>query len=301
VFDSAQVPVIDMSSATGQQLVVGLQEASCVFLTGLGSIPREAIAAVEASRAFFSLSEREKALVQWSGAGPWEGWQPLYAGGGDSLLLERFEVALPNPDLFGSPSEWVGTFARWPEEPASLATSWGVYYRSLWALTERIIAMIIDDLGLPADDLAAWTEHQFSNLCVNHYLAQDDAPAPGQVRQKAHTDHGGLTLLWADGSPGLEAQLGGGAWRPIVFPPDALLLQAGDLLHLWSRGTIPANNHRVANPPRGAEVTQVDRYSMVFFHHPDLDTWVQPPSADAAGIRARDHVMARQRVSYSTS
>jgi isopenicillin N synthase-like dioxygenase len=296
---SAGIPVIDLSRASGAELVAGLQSSSCVLLTGLGAIPDQARAAVAASDAFFELSEAEKRQVQWSGAGEWSGWQPLYAAGGDALALERYEVALADPETFDTPEQWLAEYDQWPARPAELRTLWGVYYQSMWALTERLIGMLEEALDLPADDIPAWTDRQHSNLCVNHYLAQIEPPRPGQARQKPHTDHGGLTLLWTDGQPGLEAQIGPpDTWVPLQVPSDALLLQAGDLLHLWSRGTIPANNHRVVNPPRGAGMVQRDRYSLVYFHHPDLDSWI---TADDAGnaISAREHVMARQRRSYA--
>jgi isopenicillin N synthase-like dioxygenase len=296
---SARIPVIDLSRAPGAELVAGLQSSSCVLLTGLGAIPDQARAAVAASDAFFELSDAEKKQVQWSGVGEWSGWQPLYAAGGDALALERYEVALADPETFDTPEQWLAEYDQWPAQPAELRSLWGVYYQSMWALTERLIGMLGEALDLPAADIPAWTDHQHSNLCVNHYLAQIEPPRPGQARQMPHTDHGGLTLLWTDGQPGLEAQIGPpDTWVPLQVPSDTLLLQAGDLLHLWSRGTIPANNHRVVNPPRGPGLVQRDRYSLVYFHHPDLDSWI---TADDAGnaVSAREHVMARQRKSYA--
>jgi len=81
VIDLPAVPVIDLSFATGSDLVAGLQQASCVFLTGLDSLSAQAASMVAVSDAFFALSEAEKGRVRWSGQGPWVGWQPLYAGG----------------------------------------------------------------------------------------------------------------------------------------------------------------------------------------------------------------------------
>ena len=106
MFNPPAIPVIDLSFASGDDLVAGLQEASCVFLTGLDSLSNQAEAMVAVSDAFFALSEEEKTEVRWSGNGPWVGWQPLYAGGDDALLLERFEIALPDPDDFPSVEEW---------------------------------------------------------------------------------------------------------------------------------------------------------------------------------------------------
>jgi isopenicillin N synthase-like dioxygenase len=300
--ETASPPVIDMRQATGVELVEGLQRASCVLLTGLGDLPAQARAAADTSEQFFALSEDEKAKVQWSGVGAWEGWQPLYAAKTNAYPLERFELALPNPADFASNSAWTATFAQWPAEPAQMESVWAVYYRSAWSLTERVLGMLSDALELPVGDLPAWTERQHSNLCINHYIPQIEAPKPGEMRQKPHTDHGGVTLLWTDGQPGLEAQIGpDGAWVPLIVPSDMVLLQAGDLLHLWSRRTIPANNHRVVNPPRAESLPQTSRYSLVYFHHPDLDSWIAPAEGDEPALNAREHVMARQRKSYSTA
>ena len=271
-----------------------------MLLGGLGPIPSQAQDVVAASDAFFALSESEKKLVQWSGVGEWSGWQPLYAGGGDSLQLERYEVVLPNPEGFATREQWAAEFTQWPARPVEMWSVWADYYRSMRGLTDRLLGLLIDALDLPLDDLPAWTSRQYSNLCVNHYLAQLEPPAEGQVRQKPHTDHGGLTLLWADGKSGLEACVGPeDTWIPVPLQPDTLLLQAGDLLHLWSRRTIPANNHRVVNPPRGPGITQTDRYSLVFFHHPDLDTMIPGTSGEEPAKSAGEHVMERQRKSYS--
>jgi isopenicillin N synthase-like dioxygenase len=301
---SPTIPVLDMATLTGRQFVAGLQATSCVFLTGIAAIPTEVDAVVSTADAFFAQDEETKAQVQWSGQGTWAGWQPLYAHErADALLLERFEVTLPAPDPAMRDEAWVAHFTQWPEGHPTMPTSWGAYYRSMRALTIEVVHLLADALGLPEADLAPWTDRQHANLVANHYLAQIDPPAEGRVRQEPHTDQGGLTVLWADDHPGgLEARIGpDDSWVPVSFPPGAVLLQAGDLLARWTRGAVPANVHRVVNPPRTPGVVQTDRYSIVYFHHPDLDTWVAPVDDGAAGVSARDHVMARQRSSYSLS
>jgi isopenicillin N synthase-like dioxygenase len=305
------VPVIDVVTATPAELVAGLCSSSCVFLINHGLTDDVLSAMLATGQDFYARPEAEKAAVRWSGAGPWRGWQPVYDGGPQALLLERFEVALASGGAKQSRPEWAASFDQWPDEPAGLRAAWTQMYAVLHELAGRLTTMIAEGLGLPSEDLPAWTERQHSNLVLNHYLAQIEAPEPGRVRQRAHTDIGGITLLWADGSPGapggLEAQLGpDGGWVPVNFPPNgALLLQAGDLLHRWSRGRIPANNHRVVNPPRVPGQPQVARYSAVFFHHPDLSTWVAPalPPTDEVPVpalvatAALDHILWRQQQS----
>jgi isopenicillin N synthase-like dioxygenase len=302
-----EIPLFDIATVTPAELLAGLQSSSCVFLTGIAALGEPLTRMLRTAREFYGLSDTEKELVRWDGVSEWAGWQPLHHGEGPkALLLERYEFALPAPDGFADDAAWAACFGQWPEQPADFTAAWTAYYRSMRELASRLTSMLADALGVPATDVAAWTERQHSNLCVNHYLAQPDPPDEGRTRQHPHTDIGGITLLWADGRPGLEAQIGPeGSWVPVAFPPDALLLQAGDLLHLWSRGTIPANNHRVVNPPRAPGEPQPERYSVVYFHHPDLETWVAPaiPGADVemVGTGALEHVRERQRKAYATT
>ena len=58
---------------------------------------------------------------------------------------------------------------------------------------------------------------------------------------------------------------------------------------------------RAGRPPRDPAIEQCDRYSVVFFHHPNLDAWVEPSRSDANGVSARDHVLRRQRRSYTAN
>lgn len=296
---SAPVPVIDLTAATPQALVQALQQASCVFLVGHG-IPRAWREAVlDSGDRFFALPRAEKEKVQWPGDGPWYGWQPVSEAGPTADLMERYELRLARGQSHLPLQEWADGFSHWPQEPVEFRTAWARFYAAMHALAARLTTMIGDGLSLPASDLRAWTTEQHSNLVLNHFHAQHQPPAPGRLRAAAHTDIGGLTLLWADDAPGgLEAAIGeNGAWVPVSFREDIYLLQAGDLLHVWSGGRIPANRHRVVNPPPGTPPSA--RRSLVFFHHPNPDIWVAPVVGEGAGISAVDHIMTRQRGEYS--
>jgi isopenicillin N synthase-like dioxygenase len=296
--------VLSLAGLTGDELVEALTSFSCVFLTDLEELDGLLATMLASSRAFFQLDDREKSDVQWTGEGTWQGWQPVHASGPTACLLERFEVALPDPATFPDRTSWATEFAQWPITPPEMSSTWADYYLGMRELASRIVCLIASSLGLPEADLEAWTSRQHSNLCVNHYLQQEQPPEPGRVRSDPHTDIGGITLLWADQTGGLQARIGPErSWVPVDFPVGSILLQAGDLLHLWSNSAIPANMHRVVNPDRSADVEQTDRYSVVFFHHPDLDAWVAPQRTDRDdvdhGVGAREHVLARQRRSYA--
>lgn len=78
-----------------------------------------------------------------------------------------------------------------------------------------------------------------------------------------HTDSGVLTLLYQDDVGGLEAL---NANEQIVEVPPiegALVINAGDLLAMWTNGIVRATVHQVRAPTNG-----VERFSVPFFLEP---------------------------------
>lgn len=297
---SHQVPRIDLRTAGADELVAALMQHSCVFLEGHG-VPRAALADMLATWDVFSAFPREeKAKVEWPGDGPWYGWQPVSEEGPVANLMERFELRF-EAKLFKPDREaWADTFTRWPAAPAEFRPAWTELYFALRGLTSRVMTMLAEGTGRSDEDLTPWTTNQHSNLVANLYHAQEAQPNAGQWRAFPHTDIGAITLLWADHAPGgLEVAINGGKdWVSVLIPDDVWLLQAGDLLNLWTGGRIPANKHRVANPPR--EQASIARRSIVYFHHPDPSIVVAPPAGDARNaVSAEAHILERQRLDYA--
>ena len=290
------VPVVDLSARdAGSELISALGTHASALLVNHGvdlDLRREVI---ELSRTFFALPEDEKDRVRWDGTGPWSGWQPVYQGAaeltGDRVpdLVERFEC------------QELEVFARWPERPAGFASAWTAYYAAAGELASHLMQVAAAELDLPPDDLPAWTDGQFANLVANHYMPQPVVPLPGQTRVGAHTDRGGITLLTADEAPGgLEVRPTGRGWTPVVIPEHAFVVQAGDLFSRWTNRRIPANLHRVVNPPREVAADS-SRLALVYFHYPALESVVAPaPScidADHPAIEpigAGEHLLRRQ-------
>jgi len=280
------LPVLDLQTATPDEVVDALIGSSCAFIVGHGVDPELHDRMIEVSRAFFDLPVERKAEVRWPGDGQWRGWLPVYEGTRDlngeapPELLEKFEIQLSRPwgrsdaELL---ARWGENFDSWPTEPAELRPIWTEYYQEMGFLACRIVTMIVEALDLPADALSDWSDHHFANLVVNNYFGQDTPPMPGQLRARQHTDIGGLTLLWADDAPGgLEVrQPGINEWTPVTVPSGAYLIQVGDLLARWTNDLIKANIHRVANPPASAAAGS-RRTSLVYFHYPKLDITVTP-------------------------
>jgi isopenicillin N synthase-like dioxygenase len=296
---SEVLPVIDLARASPTAIAEGLVEYSCVFITnhGLSAELREAMFAV--SREFLTLDAVDKEPYRWHGQGIWCGWQAVAQGTKDIVgerpaePLERFEMYEPD------------TFPLWPRRPASLRPIWEEFHAHSTTIVSRLMELLIDGLDLPPEFRDAWTDEQFSSLCANYYHPQPTPPPVGQLRTEPHTDHGGLTLLSADDAPGgLEVKLPRiPGWLPVIIPPQMMLVQAGDLLSRWTNRRVRGNLHRVVNPP--PEQAMTSRVSVVFFHHPNLDTLVEPAPSQVALSRspalapllAREHCLNRQ-VSY---
>ena len=290
------MPVVDLSSpSAGADLVAALEYASSAVLVnhGIDLVLRAEVIAL--SRQFFALDREEKAKVRWPGTGAWFGWQPVYEGAADLTgsrvpdLVERFEA------------HEIETFSLWPASPAGFADAWKRYYLACSELASHLMTLAVAELDLPADQLPNWTDRQFANLVANHYPPQPVPPLAGQTRVAAHADRGGITLLAADEAPGgLEVRLGERVWTSVVIPNDAYVVQVGDLFSRWTNRRIPANLHRVVNPPRDVAAT-ASRLALVYFHYPALDTVIEPaPSCVTADrpamatLVAGEHLLRRQ-------
>ncbi|KAF4980324.1 hypothetical protein FZEAL_3641 [Fusarium zealandicum] len=82
----------------------------------------------------------------------------------------------------------------------------------------------------------------------------------------AHTNYGTFTIIFQDGTPGLEMEdaENPGAWVPV--PGDAAVVLAGWCAVILSGGCIKATRHRVRRTPG------VRRLSAILFVAPDLDS-----------------------------
>jgi len=105
-------------------------------------------------------------------------------------------------------------------------------------------------LDLPRDWFADKFDRHFSNLASNHYPPLDDT-AEGQLRDRPHTDHGAMTLLYRPSEPGgLEVHAQGHWWR-VGFEPGSLVLNVGDILDRWA--TSPSRRHHSCSAKGGRD------------------------------------------------
>lgn len=154
-----------------------------------------------------------------------------------------------------------------------------------------------------------------STFRLLHYPSQKNFALDVLIRAGAHTDYGSMTLLFQrENEEGLEIYAQN-KWQPVPFvagtsshkgeaPP--IIVNVGDLLSFWTGGLLKSTVHRVKFPPENL-VNGRDRYSIVFFSHPNDDALLEPvPSdivqskgdrganrANVEGITARQHLEKR--------
>ena len=84
-----------------------------------------------------------------------------------------------------------------------------------------------------------------------------------------------ITLLYQDTLGGLQVKGLDGSWIEADAKPGTVLINAGDMLEIYTSGRLPATMHRVIVPEEEIQRRQ-SRQSIVFFVHPDHDTEIYP-------------------------
>ena len=212
-------------------------------------------------RGFFPAEPEKGAMIEGVDLGP-DIVDPVRCGDGSDPLTEP----TPLPDLPG-----------WHAAAAA-------YYTALERLGAGVVAGLLRGLGADPQQGTRLFDRAISTLRVLHYppLAREALPAerlvespdgPRWVMTRPHTDSGFVTLLWQDGTGGLQAQGPDGRW--IDVPPRAggLVVNFGQMLGEWTGGRIRATSHRVLT-------TGCERFSVPFFFEPAVDAVVAPLFAD---------------------
>lgn len=238
-----------------------------------------------------------------------------YAASGTEALSYSIGEASP-PDLFeafnlgeddvdeGDPfyaAERHRMFAPnlWPDDLDGFRDAMVAYFAAARHVALTLTDVFAPALGLPDRWFRPFVERSTTTMRVINYerRAGEPDPAPGQQRMGAHTDYGVVTVLWTDGSPGLEVFVDG-AWRSVRHEPGALLVNLGDLTAEWTNDRWRSTLHRVV-PPTGPGPSR--RRSTAFFFDADWDARVEcVPTCTGPGrppkyppVVAGEHLMAK--------
>jgi len=269
------IPVIDLSglqegparrSATLAAIASACQEWGFFQVVNSGISPSLVEQTFQLTRSFFDLPSAEKEALAKDPTNPvgngygrqfrlsanaTEDWQDIF-----------FHYLLP-PALKQIDS--------WPRKPAAYRATMEQYGAEVLQLTERLLDVFAELLGLPKGHLQAVFGETMLNVRLIFYAA---CPEPSRVLgSRAHSDPNVLTVLLQDHVGGLQVKKKDGhGWVNVVPVPGALVINLGDQMQIVSNGKFRSVEHRV--------VTNQDfsRHSLAMFRHPSGDANIGPAS-----------------------
>ena len=286
------IPLIDIApvlngDAAGKRRVaaeVGEALRSIGFFTIVGhGVPEALVKDVrDLAYEFFALPLAEKLRIPRPSVASTRGYDPpanqaLAATLGNASppdLQEMFgmgDFELPNEPYY-TQGHGRDFFAAnlWPERPAGMRRAFEAYYRALDGIGDELMRVFAIALGMDEHYFDDKIVRSISHIRFNKYMAQPEAPAPGQLRAGAHCDYGTLTILYGEDKPGgLQAFGPDGQWIDVHPPPGAFVVNIGDMMARWTNDRWVSTLHRVVNPPRSED--RAERLSIAFFHQPGHD------------------------------
>ena len=216
-------------------------------------------------KAFFALPDAVKRRYQVKGGGGQRGYTPFgveAAKGADKVDLKEFwHVARDLPP--GHPNAAKMAANVWPDEVPAFRADLTALYAAFDTLGAKILAAIARYLKQPDDFFVATVKDGNSILRLLHYPPMP--PNADGLRAEAHEDINTITLLLGAEEAGLQLKTRDGQWLDINPPPDAVVVNIGDMLARLTNGVLPSTTHRVVNP--APERAHLPRYSIPFFLH----------------------------------
>ena len=180
---------------------------------------------------------------------------------------EAFDLSFELPDdhpevLAGTPMMGANV---WPDIDG-FADDVYAYYQDVFAVGRALMGGFEQALGLEANTLLGEVTEPPSQLRLIHYPYDPNAQDAQGIG--AHTDYECFTLLRPT-APGLEVMNGAGEWIDVPYREDALVVNIGDMLEIWTNGAFVATSHRVRK-------VKEERYSFPLFFAADYHSQVAP-------------------------
>jgi isopenicillin N synthase-like dioxygenase len=118
------------------------------------------------------------------------------------------------------------------------------YFDAMEALSLRLLPVYATALGLPEQFFAPAFVHSrpLGILRLSHYPATPCEEH--QFNTSPHIDGDFITILAQSEVPGLELRTPEKKWIQAPALPGTLLVNAGEMLRLWSNGRLRATLHR---------------------------------------------------------
>ena len=167
-----------------------------------------------------------------------------------------------------------GSANIWPDRPSALRATWLEYYAAMEELAADLMRLFALGLGLDEHVFDHTIDQHITNLTANYYPPVAHDPPPDQYRKGPHSDWGTLTILYQDGTGGLEVvDRRTGGWIDVPVIPGTFVVNIGDLMARWTNDRWKSTKLRVRVPP--VELRSIPRVSIPFFHHPNYDALIE--------------------------
>jgi len=285
-----RIPVLDVGpflarepgalARVGQEVRQALEDIGFFFIKNHGVPQEELIDRVFAENARFHAQPLECKLsvkVNSKGIGymPSGLQQPKYNQGelprkpdlGEAFFIGReFHAKIDGTDTADPIYEGKN---QWPQDLPGFRDTVIEYFDAVEALSLHLLPVYATALSLPAQffDHAFVHSRPLGILRLSHYPG-----TPCEERQfntSPHIDGDFITILAQSEVPGLELRTPEKKWIQAPALPGTLLVNAGEILRLWSNGRFRATLHRVINQ------SGRDRYAIPFFYSPSPDTLIE--------------------------
>jgi isopenicillin N synthase-like dioxygenase len=278
------LPVIDIRdlerTATRRAIDAACREWGFFQIVGHGIDERVTIALRREMRAFFALPLTAKHAIMRTAENPW--------GFYDRELTKHTRDWKQIYDY--GPPDGGALVPQLPRELPTFGPAIARFYTDCDALALRLVDVIAGNLGMPPGALAPCFRPDHTSFLRLNYYPPCPAPArptdlamasEGHLGVNHHTDAGALTLLLQDEQPGLEV-FHGNEWHLVEPRRDALVVNIGDIVQVWSNDRYTAALHR------GLVSAHAERFSAPFFFNPAYSAEYAPlPSTVDARYPAR--------------
>ncbi|XP_037455526.1 1-aminocyclopropane-1-carboxylate oxidase-like [Triticum dicoccoides] len=200
---------------------------------------------------------------------------------------ERREPVAPVDDMDWEDIFYLHDDNQWPSDPPAFKETMREYRAELKKLAERVMEAMDENLGLDKGRMkAAFTgdglHAPFFGTKVSHY---PPCPRPDLITGlRAHTDAGGVILLFQDDKVGGLEVLKDGQWLDVQPLADAIVVNTGDQVEVLSNGRYRSAWHRVLPMRNG------NRRSIASFYNPAFEAAISPAVGEGRAAAYPDYV-----------
>ena len=192
----------------------------------------------------------------------------------------RGEEVAPVDDLDWEDIFYIHDGCQWPSDPPAFKETMREYRAELRKLAERVMEAMDENLGLGRGSIKAafsgdGRHEPFFGTKVSHY---PPCPRPDLITGlRAHTDAGGVILLFQDDRVGGLEVLKDGQWTDVQPLAGAIVVNTGDQIEVLSNGRYRSAWHRVL-PMRDG-----NRRSIASFYNPANEATISPAAVASDG------------------